>query len=462
MDEEPIKLTHVWHGWREILISRASLWTSLDCENLDKTGVYIQHSRGSPLEVSFAACGPTRLPKDTFRLVLQHIDRLKALTLYGTSHSILNLVKRFSLPAPLLEKLDIRVLSLDSATVTSTIFGGNLSSLRELRLWGVLTSLPWKNMSNLTTLDFHGGSDDNISTTQLLNFFEHAPLLSHIRLIDSLPDSSNAPAERVVSLPHLTWLKVSAGPVHSILLNHLHIPTGASMTLDFEFDGESSPIMDYLPITLNNLKNISHITSINLAFNSGVAMRVNGPSGGLYVVGTWDSPEIPSPMLNHQILRSLNQLSISTTERLAISQYHVLAHPKTEDSGAYQVLLPMNNLRTLTLINCHNMSFILALSPNRNTSNTVVCPELEDLVLYILRRRDKSHVDGLLEMAMERASRGAKLSSIVIVCPRELLSAKKMSNLRNYARRVEYRLDNTTPRWDILPGEPDECGYESG
>ena len=458
--EDLIRLTHVCHGWREILISRASLWTYLDCKNPNKTGTYIQRSRGSPLEVSLVARGPTPLPKDALLLVLQHISRFKALTLYGTSLTIPNLVKHFNSPAPLLEKLDIRVLSLESAAVKGTIFGGNLSSLRELRLWGVLTNLPWKNMSNLTILDFHGGSGDNISATQLLDFFEHAPLLRDIRLVDTLPDSSNVPAERAVSLLHLVLLKISAEPVHSILLNHLHIPTGALVTMEFEFDGERSPILDYLPGSLDNLKNISHVTSINLAFDSGVAMRVNGPSGGLYMISAWGGSGNPPPMLDHHILRSLNKLPTSTTERLVVTQYYASAHPKTEDSGAYQVLLPMNDLRALTLTDCNNTSFLHALNPSRNTSNTVACPKLEELTLNIPGQRDESRMYGLLEMTMERASRGAKLSSILI-CQRESLSAKELSDLRSYACHVEYRFDYTPPRWDILPGEPDEAGYES-
>ena len=173
----------------------------LGLQEFDKTGIYIQRSRGSPLEISFAAHKPTRVPNDAFLLMLQHVNQLKALTLYGTSDNIHNLVKRFDSPAPLLEKLDIRAVHLDPAVVESTVFGGNLSSLRKLRLWGGFISLPWRNMSNLTTLEIRGGTSYDVSMTQLLDFFERTPLLRQIRLIDSLLDSSNAPAERVVSLP---------------------------------------------------------------------------------------------------------------------------------------------------------------------------------------------------------------------------------------------------------------------
>ena len=48
VEEELIALTHVCRSWRGIFISRASLWTFLDCADLDKTNAYIQRSRGSP------------------------------------------------------------------------------------------------------------------------------------------------------------------------------------------------------------------------------------------------------------------------------------------------------------------------------------------------------------------------------------------------------------------------------
>ena len=35
--QELIALTPVHRGWREIFISRVSLWTSLDCTDLNKT-----------------------------------------------------------------------------------------------------------------------------------------------------------------------------------------------------------------------------------------------------------------------------------------------------------------------------------------------------------------------------------------------------------------------------------------
>ena len=301
------------------------------------------------------------------------------------------------------------------------MFNGNISSLHELRLAGVITDLPWRNLSNLTMFDFRRVSGNDISTTQLLDFFEHAPLIHEIRLKNSLPNSSNAAAERVVSLPHLRSLRIFAQPAHSILLNHLCIPIGASVTLEFTFSGDRSPIPDYLPRSLDNLSNISHITSIKVDFDSGVAMRLKGPNRDLHVLGfRIDAGFLPIPTFDQRILRSLNELPISTTEILEIGQYDNSTHPE-----AYRTLLLMNDLLTLRLDDYINPSFISALNPNRNTSNTVVCPKLEELILCIQAQWDEPCIDELLEMVEERASMGAKLSVMVIVCPRILIPAEE-------------------------------------
>ena len=455
-EEELIALTHVCRDWREIFISRASLWAFLNCTSFDKTNTYIQRSKGSPLEISLVT--RPRTPRhEALSLIHPLIDRFKALTLSGSSHDILKVTQHFCSSAPLLEKLDIKVHRAGHVAIKSTIFGGNLSSLRELRLYKVFTKLPWRNMANLTTFDFRHVPGDKISATQLLDFLEHAPLLREIKLMDSLPRSSNVPAKRMVSLRHLRLLRIRARPVHSILLNHLHIPIGASVTQEFEYDCETSLVSDYFPKSLDNLDNISHVTSINLSFYSGMGMRLNGPSGSLYALGTWADGDLSPSISEHRILKSLNKFPISTTERLAITDYTASADPETGGSGAYEILLLLDNLRALTLTDSTSNSFILALNPDRNASNAMLCPQLEELVLPFRR----TSIDELLEMAKARASRGAKLSTLVIVSPWGH-AQEDVPHLESYVSRVEYRFRNISLRWDILPGEDDDDVYDSG
>ena len=435
--EELIKLTHVCRSWREIFISRASLWTFVDCANPDKTSVYIQRSKGSPLNVSFMIRAHTHYRDPAFRLTIPHISRFKALTLCGHQCIIASLTKYLASSAPLLEKLKLQVDDVDSrTTVRDTLFDGDFSSLRELRLSGILTYLPWKNLSNLTKFSFRH-VPNWLTVTQFLDFFEQAPRLREIALQDSLPHSSNAPAERVVLLPHLSLLDILAEPSPSTLLNHLHIPTGAWVTLGFQF---TDRILDYLPRSLDNLNNISHITYINLDFDFGMDAYFEGPSGGFNAIGTLPDYRLASPVDDHLLL-SINKLPISTTETLRIKWLETPANPGVEKSAAYQMLLLMNGLRTLVLVNCLNLPLAFALNPGCNTSNTVVCPKLEKLFLCDPDQEEEFCIDELLEMAKARAAGGAKLSTIVIICPLELISAEKVSNLRDYASHAEHRPD---------------------
>jgi hypothetical protein len=264
--------------------------------------------------------------------------------------------------------------------------------------------------------------------------------------------------------PYLELLDITAQPVHSILLYHLSIPTGASLVLDFDFSDEKSPIPTYLPSTTKNLGNISHITSINLHCRSGkpgTDLRLKGPNGGLYMFGNWVGAATSLPVVDRRVLRSLNHFDISATEIFTITQYPSPPPLKIENSPAYQTLFLMKTLHTLTLVDCLNLPFVFALNPNRIPSKAVACPELEELVLYI-KSKDRFCINELLEMVKERASRGAELSTITIVCPREFVPAREVLKLRGHVSSVEYRLDDVVPDWDSIPNDVvDDTGYET-
>ena len=149
--------------------------------------------------------------------------------LLGSPDHLLNLTTHFESHAPLLKTLSLTVASTRNLVLQDSIFGGNLSSLHELYLNGVITTLAWEDMSNLRTFDFSYVPSDKISITQLLHFFEHAPLLRKIRLYEALPDFSDVPLGRMVPLPNLNSLVIRAHQAHTIVTNHLSIPTGATI-----------------------------------------------------------------------------------------------------------------------------------------------------------------------------------------------------------------------------------------
>ena len=451
IDRHLITLTHVCRSWRNAFISRSSLWTRLDFTNVDKTRTYLRRSKSSPLELYLERNKSSTYLNNAFFLAAPHIHRLKSLTIHGDV--LPDAIRHFYCHAPRLEKLDINLSCLRAPAFDSALFKGDLSSLRELSLVGVVRSLPWNGLANLTTFKLKSSIPGLCSVTRLLNFFECAPLPHTITLVDSTPTSSNAPAGRIVSLPRLNALYIIARPPHSILLNHLRIPTGASLVLRLSFSGGKSPLQYHLPETSTNLKNLSRITTINLCFSASQKnVRLSGPSGELYVIAGWEDETVTPRTMDHRILRSLSPSILLTTQRLAISGYKPPKPDKVEKCPVFRTLSSMHNLRTLILTKCHNLPFILALNPEKNPSELVLCPNLDELVLYV-KSRDQFHIKRLLNMTEERGSRGVRLSSITIVGLDELVPGKEVFKLREHVARVDYRVDDVPPHWDVLPCE---------
>jgi len=437
-----------------LLIARSSLWVRLDCVNTDRTRVYIERSKLAPLELSLYNNVDVGYLEEALLLVVPHIGRLKSLSLDGVGDDILqDLTPYFSRHIPLLSKLTIDITWDPSPVMSTELFNGNLSSLRSLSLYGVITHLPWKNLSNLTTFQLSNVWEDSPSITQLLDFLEDAHHLRDITLNHSMPTSSDASPGRVLSLPHLENLAIEADPDHSTLLNHLSIPAGALLTLTFAFVGDKSPVPDFLPKTLENLGNIFPISSVNLSLDDvWKNVRLSGPNGGLYMLGEWndwgDGAVFP---LSRRILRSLSRFDLSGTQRLTVTQYKSPMLGIVDKSAPYLILSRMKDLRTLTLTQCNNKSFILALNPDRNSSKSALCPKLEDVVLYVEGVKSFNTKE-LMSMAKERASAGVKLSSITVVGLGEPIPRKKVFGLGEYVTHVDYRIGEKPPRWDDVPG----------
>jgi len=452
-----VALTHVCRGWREIFTSRSSLWAFLDCINPHKTLTYIERSGSFPLDIHLERLDDQSYCDDAFLLLAPHVGRLGSLTVCGTADIMPDLIRQFSHPTPLLKELriDLAFDRDDPPAFPATLFSGDLSSLSRLSLSGLATDLPWRNLVNLTTLQLSNvfGTAEPSLITRLLDFFESAPFLSNIE-IRSISNLPNLHPRRVVPIPHLKELILSSPYVYSTLVNHLAIPTGASLVLTFPFGGESSPILDCLPKDFRRLDNLSHITAINLFLDQRANyVRFSGPSGQLYLYSTWLDLVGPSwNVAQCRILQSLEKFNLSNTRRLTVTKCTFSPLETLDGSPIFKTLLLLNDLRTLTLIKCENLPVIHALNPDENGSGAVACPNLEELVLYI-KKLDWFYISELKEMALARAGRCAKLPSITIVSLGEMLPREEVFILREYFPCVEYKVDIESPRWDAIPDD---------
>jgi len=254
--------------------------------------------------------------------------------------------------------------------LTPTLFNGDLSSLRVLHLQSVRTKLLWRNMVNLTSFTLAHVLPVDVSVRRLLDFFESTPHLHNVLLFHTTP-TFGAQNGRLVSLARLKKMQIIGDEPSSLLLDHLLIPVGAELTTQIRF---WLPLVEtHLPRSLDNLKNLHNFTEISIhlaTHNSQIGFT--GPNGKVSSVPTavW-SGNIAQP-----VLESLTKFDTLKTERMEI-----FCRPPPRGT-TYRALLPMENLRHLTISQPKShYVFISTLDPSLNSSDVMVCPRLEELIL---------------------------------------------------------------------------------
>ena len=417
-----VTLTHVCQAWREAFISRSSLWTRFNCEDSEKTRIYLERSKSSPIHLS---CDKYKAisPHDPFFQIIPHATgRLKSLFIKGTTENVQVITSHLSHPAPLLEFLSIANYGANRPVViTSAHFGGDLSSLRTLHLDFVRTELPWRNMANLTSFKLSRTPPGAVSVEGLLDFFESAPCLHEVELCDVTP-TTGVQQGRLVSLACLKGMSIDDCGLPSALLEHLLIPVGVE--LETMGDLVNSLVGEALPRSLDNLKNLSNFTTVKLYLRRSLSMEFSGPNGR---VSTTLGTSQPDPT---DAFEALAQLDTSKTEWLEI---HYGCPPSWDLLN--QTLLSMVELRTLQLGGCGDLYiFTDASQPGASSSEVVSCPNLEKLILY-LRSDEEFDIVGLVEMAAARASRGKKLRTIKIID--NWGADYDVSELKKYVWKVE-------------------------
>ena len=400
--QDVIALTHVCRAWRQLFTSRSTLWTELNCSDADKTRVYLERSKSFPISLSLYRNNDPPPHDPLFQITPHAVARLKSLYAWGTPSGLQDIAAQLSHPAPILE--DIAIVGSfkyvqepeGTPTLSYTLFGRDLPSLRELRLEYVRTELLWKNMVNLTSLTLiHALS---VSTGQLLDFFENTPHLREAELLFETPTSGVVQSGRLVSLAYLKEMQIDGDPP-SVLLNHLLIPVGARLTV--EVDLPSPPIRNRPPRFFDNLRNLPNFTTIRLYGSWLPSLEFNGPNGEVIMLPAVDTEEGTDLVLD-----SLDLFDTTKAEQLEIYS----ANPQSSYLP-YQALLPMKDLRTLTLYDCGSPhSFIRALDPS--ISGVLVCPKLKILAV---RPHGMLNIKDIIRMAAARESGGAKLKTFRII-----------------------------------------------
>jgi len=401
--------------------------------NEEQVRVYLERSKSSPINLSLQRRSEM-YPRDPFFQIIPHtVGRLKSLTIDGVPENLQDITAHLTCPAPLLEDVILCgdcVQTPDQYPVlTSALFNGDLSSLRNLSLDCVHTELPWRNMVNLTSFTLSNTPPGGITVIQLLDFFEGAPHLRDVDLYFAIPTPTpGAQSGRLVSLTCLKWMEINGSGPPSVLLDHLLIPVGAGLVL--EADLLNSLVGDFLPRSLDNLRNLSRFSAIKLTIDgSCVYMTFSGPNGRVAAI-----PTIPQGNETRLAFESLAQLDTSRTEQFRIGN----GNPLSRDV-VHQALLPLRELRVLILYRCYSpRTFIHALHPGTSSPEVAVCPKLEELVLILRDRREGIDIKWITEMAEARASRGKKLKTVRIADSWNIPNPEDMLEFGKHVGHVEY------------------------
>ena len=427
-DRKVIVLTHVCRAWREVFVSRSSLWTNFDCLDPEKTRVYFERSKFSPINLSLDLREGIPSYNSLFQLIPHVTGRLKSVFIMGPLDNVevdTHVISRLTHPAPLLEHLTIcsnpSIAPDLCPALPPALFSGDLSSLRTLCLESVHTELPWRNMINLTSFILHCIPPGAVSVERILDFFENAPYLEEVEFCFTTL-TAGAQNGRLVSLACLKSMCIEDDGPPPVLLDHLLIPAGAK--LEIQADMLSSLIGAHLPRSFDNLKNLSNFTTIQLNIGPSPSMKFSGPNGAVKTSLPGGSVDL--------VLEFLAKLDTSKTEWFEIDWGH-----SPSGRSFYQALLRMKDLRTLTLSKCRSLEvFIRALQPATSPTEVVVCPKLEKLVLVLHPYEMMSHITSVIEMAAARALRGEKLRTVRIVGGRNATTFD-VAELRKHVYNVE-------------------------
>ena len=94
-----IALTYVCRALREVFVLQSSLWTHFDCVDEEKTRVFFERSKSSPISLSLVGCGGMSSYGPLFRIVPRATGRLKSLYVEGASEDMQAIASRLSHPA---------------------------------------------------------------------------------------------------------------------------------------------------------------------------------------------------------------------------------------------------------------------------------------------------------------------------------------------------------------------------
>lgn len=214
-----ITVAHVCRLWRNIALQHGRLWGKIDITSPDRTGGFVDRSKGAPLAVRQLFLGtlaelPVALTDPSYRYREINL-RAKDGQLGPNVLQVIN----SPIHAPVLESLVLEVSdNYSEYTLPPTIFDYKAPALTRLQLQNVRLEWPTAIFPSLTHFSIHHNGNTNSprpSVFQVLTTLKNMPRLEYLHLVDQtifeqpLP-LINVPTQDLPSipLPHLSTLQL--------------------------------------------------------------------------------------------------------------------------------------------------------------------------------------------------------------------------------------------------------------
>ncbi|KAG6879492.1 hypothetical protein C0992_002102 [Termitomyces sp. T32_za158] len=242
-------VTHVCSHWREVALKIPNLWSNIPLNNRPWAEEMVRRSDPVPLTIGYK--GPMSVTnnehvhrsfKTLTEIIRFHLPRIKSLTLYSrsitdlfpsdhywTSSESISIFSLLNQPVPMMERLEVQLLSeTENNKLPYELFTMS-SRLRHLTLkdCGVAWDLERIDFGNLRSLELSNlRRETNPSMNQLLTILRQTSRLESLNLETrdqetGLGDSSLLPVIDPVPLRHLERITLIGGLSYCILLNHI-------------------------------------------------------------------------------------------------------------------------------------------------------------------------------------------------------------------------------------------------
>ena len=455
-----ISSTHVCRHWRTTLLSFASLWAEIHCAGVEQTFFFLERAKGAPLHI-YLRQRFSHAALKTF--IVPHVGRIELLIAHPMiALDTTALCRDLSNPAPKLKTLDIAPRSA-SWQHLPTIFRGDLPELRQFTVERATFDLTKFRTPNLTHLSLQYTTHGEPAMDDLLRFLEQTPLLENLVMVAAGPLSddpgSHDDLDKIVHLPRLSQLELIGRSARSGIICHLSLPVGADVTLRADVLSSQGGITElFLPSSLEHIPMARNVTAINFSINTSdmCSLRYIGPNGTILITASNAEAieDIEDGLFSLEAILSFQPISTAEVKKILIDGFQGYYNQNEPPDAPYFIAFrTMENLRSITLVDCSSQLFIAIL---QTAEPEIIFPSLRKLTIY-LSREDSFSAAKLESLLATRKGRNIPLDALILIAEdeHERIPDNVLGKFRRYVDEVEFRVDPQVPwrddplGWDI-------------